>query len=154
MSQSAVLPTDGAVTASPTSAGVVARLTAEPGRYVVGARGRHLVTDAIQGPAEAFSATELLLSALASCGLGNVDRHGRDLGADLTDASVSVTAERDPDDTTRFCDIAITVALPRAPQATAREVTERFTATCPLYNTVRRGGPVRVLVEHASTPGP
>ncbi|TCK22130.1 OsmC family protein [Pseudonocardia endophytica] len=150
MSHPSAMPADRfAGTASGTSAEVRATLTATPGRYVVATRGRHLVTDAIQGPGEAPSATELLLSSLAGCGIGNVERHGADLGADLTDASVAVTAERDPDDVTRFLDIAIVVALPHTAEATARAVTDRFTATCPLYNTVRRGGPVRVLVEHA-----
>jgi len=38
------------------------------------------------------------------------------------------------------------VDIPRAPRPQAQEIVNRFTATCPIYNTIRRGGPITVTL--------
>ena len=121
-------------------------LAGEPGRYLLSARTNHLVSDSRYGPAEAITAGELLVAALVSCALSNVTTHGTELGADITDAHVEVVSERDPDDETRYRTITITVDIPRAPRPQAQEIVNRFTATCPIYNTIRRGGPITVTL--------
>jgi uncharacterized OsmC-like protein len=121
-------------------------LTGQPGRYLLSARTNHLVSDSRYGPSEAITAGELLVAALASCALSNVTLHGTELGTNITDARVEVASERDPDDETRYRAITITVDIPHAPRPQAQEVVTRFTATCPIYNTISRGGPISVAL--------
>ncbi|KAA9149250.1 OsmC family protein [Amycolatopsis acidicola] len=125
---------------------VTGTLTPVEGRYLLGAGANHFVSDARVGPGEAISAGELFISAAVSCALANVTLHGTEFGADLTGASVTARSERDPEDSTRYRSVVLTFSLPRVPSATAREIVDRFTATCPIYNTIRRGGEIETVL--------
>lgn len=124
---------------------VTAVTTAQYGRILVSARDQHFVSDAraaTGGPGEAVQAGELLLSALASCALALIQREAAAHAIALPAASVRVSFERDPDDGTRYRYIALEVALPGSERETGAALLHAFTSTCPIYNTLRRGGNV------------
>ncbi|MDB5828698.1 MAG: hypothetical protein JWQ73_2918 [Variovorax sp.] len=119
------------------------------GRFVVSARQHHFVSDtraSTGGPGEAVQAGELLLSALASCGLGLVQKGARERGATLRAAEVEVSFERDPEDKTRYTAIRLAFVLEGVAPAIAQLLLEAFTGHCPIYNTLRRGGPIEAAV--------
>ncbi|MEJ8815673.1 OsmC family protein [Variovorax ureilyticus] len=119
------------------------------GRFVISARHNHFVSDAkasAGGPGEAVQAGELLLSSLASCGLALVQKEADARGVRLAQAEVAVSFERDPEDGTRYRAITLDFALRGVPQQTAQALVDAFTGTCPIYNTLRRGGPIAARV--------
>lgn len=138
---------------APANADVVrvhAETTATTGRFLIHARDQHLVSDArtgAGGPGEAIQAGELLLGALASCGLALVQKAAldEDAPAPLSVAQVDVSFERDPDDPTRYRYIRLEFALAGVDLPTAQRLVAAFTDTCPIYNTLRRGGQVETL---------
>jgi uncharacterized OsmC-like protein len=119
------------------------------GRFLVSARQQHFVSDAKAasgGPGDAVQAGELLLAALASCGLGLVQKTARERELPLAFAEVEVAFERDPLDGTRYAAIRLAFALEGVDRPTAQALVEAFTSTCPIYNTLRRGGPIEATV--------
>lgn len=125
---------------------VSGRTTDVQGRFLVSAGTNHFVTDSRGGPDEAVQAGELLLSSLASCALGNIQTHSRERGSGLTRGAVTVSFERDPDDGTRYRRIRLDIHLEGVSPAEADELVRLFTSTCPIYNTLRRGGATEVAV--------
>ncbi|WP_190815774.1 OsmC family protein [Saccharopolyspora pogona] len=125
---------------------VTGTLTSTEGRFLLSAGTNHFVSDARVEPGEAVTAGQLFISAAVSCALANINLHGRELGADLTSASVSAQSERDPDDPTRYRSVVLTFSLPHIPEVVAREILHRFTTTCPIYNTIRRGGAIETVL--------
>lgn len=128
------------------SSAVSGTLTATPGRFLLSAGTNHFVSDTRDAPGEAVTAGELFVSALVSCSLTNIGRYGTELGADLTGTRVSARSERDPDDSTRYRSVVLTFSFPHVPDDVSHEIVNRFTDTCPIYNTVRRGGNIDVVV--------
>ena len=132
---------------------VHAEATATPGRFLVHARAQHLVSDAragAGGPGEAIQAGELLLAALASCGLALVQKAAREEAAlprPLSGARVDVSFERDPDDGTRYRYIRLVFELEGVDQAQAESLVAAFTGACPIYNTLKRGGNVEAIAK-------
>ena len=131
---------------------VTVATTARDGRFIVSARHHHFVSDgraATGAPGEAIQAGELLLASLASCGLALIQRAARERGIDLPRADVRVAFERDPDDVTRYRYIALEAALPGVAPETGAALLHAFTSTCPIYNTLRRGGNVTAALAPA-----
>ncbi len=89
-----------------------------------------------------MQAGELLLASLASCGLGLVQKTARERDVSLAGAEVTVSFERDPEDGTRYAAIRLAFVLDGVDLATARALVDAFTGACPIYNTLRRGGPI------------
>lgn len=115
------------------------------GRFLVSARQHHFVSDAkaaAGGPGDAVQAGELLLASLASCGLALVQKTARERDVSLTGAEVEVSFERDPEDGTRYAAIRLAFVLDGVDLPTARSLVEAFTGTCPIFNTLKRGGPI------------
>ncbi|MGW3954223.1 OsmC family protein [Streptomyces sp. NPDC004752] len=132
---------------------ITGRTTDTLGRLLVTARSNHFVSDARTGPAEAVQAGELLLSSLASCSLSNIQLHAAERGSGLTDAQAHVSYERDPQDPTRYAAIRLDLRLSGVTQQEAETLAGLFTDSCPIYNTLRRGGDVTISV-HAGTAVP
>ncbi|MBB3181458.1 OsmC family protein [Variovorax sp. Sphag1AA] len=119
------------------------------GRFLVSARHNHFVSDAkasAGGPGEAVQAGELLLSSLASCGLALVQKEALAREVWLTRTEVEVRFERDPDDGTRYREIRLDFAIGGVELTVAQALVDAFTGACPIYNTLRRGGPIRANV--------
>jgi uncharacterized OsmC-like protein len=118
------------------------------GRFIVDANGKHFVSDtraSIGGPGEAVQAGELLLSALASCGLGLIQTHARSQAIELGEVGITATFKRHADDPTRYEYIRLVVALEdRISRQAGDACIKHFTDNCPIYNTLRRGGPISI----------
>lgn len=122
-----------------------ARAAGLAGRYIVSSRHNHLVSDgrvSQGGPGEAFFAGELLLASLVSCALGLVLKRTRELGGE--DVVVEAQFLRDPEDATRFREMSLDFRFRGLDAAQAEEAVTFFTARCPIYNTLHRGGPIIV----------
>ncbi|WP_077000347.1 OsmC family protein [Variovorax sp. KK3] len=129
---------------------ITARALDTPGRFLVDARHNHFVSDAkasAGGPGESVQAGELLLSSLASCGLALVQKEALARGLHLQRAEVEVNFERDPDDGTRYRSIRLNFGLGGVALDTAQALVDAFTGACPIYNTLRRGGPIAAQVQ-------
>lgn len=129
---------------------VVGATTGVRGRYLIDADGNHFVSDAkvsTGGPGEAVQAGQLLLSALASCALAVIQRHADTLGVRLGAGRVSVSFKRDPNDVTRYEYIRLRVQLAGVDRRTGAALVKEFTDTCPIYNTLARGGNIGVELE-------
>jgi len=128
---------------------VSAQTTQRTGRFLVHARQQHFVTDArpaAGGPGEAVQAGELLLASLASCGLALVQKEASERGVALSHATVDVSFQRDPQDGTRYRFIRLDFVLDGIDAVVAQALVDAFTSACPIYNTLRRGGPIEATV--------
>ncbi|MBV9632625.1 MAG: OsmC family protein [Xanthobacteraceae bacterium] len=129
---------------------VVGTTTGVRGRYLIDADANHFVSDAkvsTGGPGEAVQAGQLLLSALASCALAVIQRHADTLGVRLESGRVNVSFKRDPSDVTRYEYIRLRVRLNGVDSRTSAALVKEFTDTCPIYNTLARGGNIGVELE-------
>jgi len=124
---------------------ITGRTTDVQGRFMVSARTNHFITDSRGGPGEAVQAGELMLSALASCALGNIETHARELGVAMTGGHAEISFERDENDGTRYEWIRLTLRVDGVDRAQAERLVGMFTDSCPIYNTLRRGGNVEVV---------
>jgi len=129
---------------------VVARTTDQPGRFIVSARGVHVVGDATPnrgGTGEAFVAAEFMLSALANCGLAIVADEARKKGLGAPAITVETTYTVDPDDRTRFRRLGMRFHFAGLKQPDADALVRAFTDACPIYNTIARTTPTEVWGE-------
>lgn len=123
-----------------------------PGRYLLSARTDHFVSDlraSAGGPGEAVRAAELLIGALVACALSSVEGKAGELGLVLEGVTIEASATRDPDDGTRYSDITLTVTIVGPDREVQQSLVDAFVATCPIYNTIRRGGPISVTLAAA-----
>jgi uncharacterized OsmC-like protein len=128
---------------------ITARTTGDAGRYVLEGKGKVFLSDSAmirRVPSVAPNPIEFLVSALASCALASVESDARDLGIVVRAASAVVTAFRDEADESRFSSILVKLAVEGVDQPTAERLTTHFREHCPVYNTIRRGGPITVEV--------
>ena len=117
------------------------------GRYLLSAGKNHFVSDqraAAGGPGEAITAGELLLSSLGSCALGLIQKTAAEQGVRLQGAGTEVSFRRYATDPTRYEWIRIAVNLSGVTASQAETLVGGFTSTCPIYNTLKRGGPVEI----------
>ncbi|GAA5060537.1 OsmC family protein [Nocardia callitridis] len=140
-------PTDTDAAPEPGEARVSGHTLAHvPGRFLLSARTNHLVTDSRFGPGESIQAGELLLAALTSCAMANIQSNAAAEDLPLTDIDVRAEHRRGSTDVTRYDYTTVYVHLTGVDQPTAESLTTRFTETCPIYNTVRRGSGIELVV--------
>ncbi|WP_043807242.1 OsmC family protein [Rhodococcus triatomae] len=120
-----------------------------PGRFVLDARTNHLVSDSRLGPGESIQAGELLLSAVVSCAMANFEANATELGIPVTSIAVDAEHARGTADPTRYEFTRIRVTVRGVAQSAADALGERFVATCPIYNTIRRGSGAELTVTAA-----
>jgi uncharacterized OsmC-like protein len=135
------LPSTGDITT------IATRTIGEFGRFLVDAGRNHFISDqrvAAGGPGEAVTAGELLLASLGSCSLGLIQKTAADQGIGLSAASTEVAFKRHETDPTAYEWIRIAVALVGVSEAEAETLVGGFTSRCPIYNTLKRGGPVEI----------
>lgn len=116
------------------------------GRYLLDARTNHLVTDSRMGPAEAITAGELLLAAMTSCAMSNIQANAEADGISVTDVVVTASHRRGVADQTRYDFHLLEIAIHGVDQAAADALASKFVASCPIYNTIRRGGGIELVV--------
>ncbi|WP_375779457.1 OsmC family protein [Bradyrhizobium sp. ma5] len=117
------------------------------GRYLLSAGSNHFVSDqraAAGGPAEAITAGELLLSSLGSCALDLIRKIAKEQDIALREAGTKVSFQRHASDPTRYESIRIAVRLTGVTASEAETLVGGFTSNCPIYNTLKRGGPFEI----------
>ena len=120
------------------------------GRFLVSAGTNHFVSDqraGAGGPGEAVTAGELLLASLGSCSLGLIQKTAGELNIALKSARADVTFRRHESDPTQYDWIRIAVRLSGPSEAEGARLVEGFTSRCPIYNTLKRGGPISISYE-------
>lgn len=131
------------------------RLSNEPGRALVTARGQHFVTDSpppLGGPNESANPVELLLAALAGCAVFVCEKTAQEMGIALKAVSVTAAGDFDPRGVCgeavdpRFQAIRVRLAL-EGPDAAQREaLVQAFKTRCPVFTTLSRAAPVEITL--------
>jgi uncharacterized OsmC-like protein len=145
------------------TAHVDVQLSNQPGRAIVSARGNHFIVDSVpplEGPNEEINPLDMLLGALATCGLFVAERAAAELGASLEGATSFVEGDFDPagvrgepvDPRIQALRVHLTLAGPDADQAGA--LVDNFIRRCPLYTTLVRGIPIEVTVNDEAMGAP
>ena len=70
----------------------------------------------------------------------------------MTETRADVSHLRDAADPTRYEYIRLDVTLRGVDEPTAAELVLAFTSACPIYNTLKRGGPVEIGWRLAASP--
>lgn len=135
------------------TATVSARLSNEAGRALLAARGQHFVADSpppLGGPNEAPNPAELLLSALASCGIFICERAAQEMGIALKSVNVTVAGDFDPRGLCgepvdpRFQAFRVRLALEGPDTAQREALLQAFRTRCPVYTTLSRIASVEI----------
>jgi uncharacterized OsmC-like protein len=123
---------------------ISARSTDVFGRVLVSARNNHFVVDGpVQNgcPGEALTPAELLLSAVAGCGVELIAVIAKDEGKKI--GAVSIQAHGVVDrgnqartDRTVFNSIRLIVSVETKEKTTAAELVEGFKRRCPIFGTI------------------
>ena len=132
-----------------------AHLTNQPGRALLAARGNHAAIDStppLGGPNEALNPLDLLLGALATCGVFLFETTARNEGITLEDVRCDVEADFDARGIT---DDAINPRVQRyratvhatGPSATEKErLADAFRSNCPIFTTLANGADIELTV--------
>lgn len=123
---------------------VSARSTDVFGRVMLSARNNHFIVDGpVQNgcPGEALTPAELLLSAVAGCGVELLHVIARDEGKRV--GAVAIQAHGVVDrgnqartDRTVFNSVRLLITLADTDKTTAAELVEGFKRRCPIYGTI------------------
>lgn len=126
---------------------VTGRSTNEPGRYILESGAKALLADSAlvrKRPAVALSPIELLVAGLSACAVASVESDSEELGIPVAGVTAEVTAIRDEADETRFASIIVALTIRGVGADQAEQLTSHLRNQCPIYNTLRRGGPVEI----------
>ena len=99
----------------------------------------NLATDAPidnKGKGEAFSPTDLVATALATCMSTTMGIKGQELGVDLRGMTVSVQKEMSKDAPRRIVGLASEVHIPLPKNSPYREVLEQTALNCPVHKSL------------------
>jgi putative redox protein len=99
----------------------------------------HLETDAPtdnKGKGEAFSPTDLVATALATCMSTTVGIRAQELGLDLRGMKVSVRKEMSQDAPRRIAALPSEVHIPLPPDNPHRELLEQTALNCPVHKSL------------------
>ncbi|MGW5382398.1 OsmC family protein [Nocardia sp. NPDC003963] len=132
---------------------VVAAEIATPGRFIVSARANHLVSDSRLTGGEAIHAGELLLAALASCALANIENHAAELGLSAVRVAATASHTRNEDAPTYYRHTLLEIGIDGVGEADGRALVDNFVATCPIYNTILRGSGIEIVLNGSIRPG-
>ncbi|AHK31516.1 redox protein [Rhodococcus opacus PD630] len=117
-----------------------------PGRFILDARENHLVSDSRFGPAEAVQAGELLLAAIVSCAMANIQSNAEADDIGVEHIEVLASHRRGMADPTRYDFTEVRIEIHGVDQPTADSLAAKFAASCPIYNTIRRGSGIELTV--------
>ena len=137
------------------TARVSAQLSNQAGRAIVSARGNHFIVDSVpplEGPNEELNPLDMMLGALATCGLFVAERTSQELDIPLYNVLASVEGDLDPSGVAgsgtnpRLQVIRIHLNLEGANREQMGQLVENFTARCPIYTTLSRGTDIQITV--------
>ncbi len=137
------------------TASASAQLTNQVGRAVMSARSNHLAVDStppLGGPNEAVNPIDILLGALATCGVFLFETTARNEGIALADVSASVEADFDgrgiTDDSInpRMQAYRVHVKCSGPTEEEKARLAEGFSKNCPIFTTLAAGAPIDLTV--------
>jgi len=132
-----------------------AKLTNQPGRAIVSARGNHFIVDSvppIEGPNEELNPLDMMLGAQATCALFIAERVAQEEAIALEDVLVAVEADLDTSGLAgsgtdpRIQKMRVHLELPGADETEAALIVENFKARCPVYTTLSRATDIEITV--------
>lgn len=132
-----------------------AKLTNQPGRAIVSARGNHFIVDSvppIEGPNEELNPLDMMLGSLATCGLFIAERVGQEQAIPLEDIRVAVEADLDASGVAgsgadpRLQVMRVHLELPGADDDQTASIVENFANRCPIYTTLSRATEIEITV--------
>lgn len=89
-----------------------------------------------KGKGEAFSPTDLVATALATCISTTMGIKAEDLGVDLRGMTVSVQKEMSKDAPRRIVGLPSEVHIPLSPDHPQREILEQTALNCPVHKSL------------------
>lgn len=89
-----------------------------------------------KGKGEAFSPTDLVATALATCMATTVGIKAQELGVDLRGMTVNIKKEMSKDAPRRIVGLPSEVHFPLAPDSPHREVLEQTALNCPVHKSL------------------
>ena len=89
-----------------------------------------------KGKGEAFSPTDLVATALATCMSTTMGIKAQDLGVDLRGMTVSVQKEMSKDGPRRITRLPSEVHLPLPPDCPQRQILEQTALNCPVHKSL------------------
>ncbi len=133
------------------------RLSNEPGRALLTVRNQHAVVDSpppLDGPNEAMNPIEMLLCALASCGVFICERVAAEMGIPLASVDITAAGDFDPrgvcgepvDPRLQHFRLRVSTSGPDAAQREA--LVDAFRRRCPVLATFAAGGATIDITTH------
>ncbi len=132
-----------------------AKLTNQPGRAIVSARGNHFIVDSVpplEGPNEELNPLDMILGSLATCGMFIAERVAQEEAIPLEDVLVAVEGDLDASGVAgsgadpRLQQMRVHLDLPGANEEQAALIVENFTVRCPIYTTLSRATDIEITV--------
>jgi putative redox protein len=136
------------------TARVSAQLSNQPGRAIVSARGNHFVVDSVpplEGPNEEVNPLDMLLGALATCGIFVAERAAQEQELPLMGATARVEGDLDPRGVAgepvdpRIQAMRVYLDLDGVNEEETAVLVEQFLARCPIYTTLSQAAPIEVI---------
>ena len=137
------------------TASVTSRLSDQPGRAIVTARGHHFIVDSpppLGGPNEEITPVDVLLSALATCGTFVCETAAHEMDIPLDAVAVTAAGDFDPRGVCgepvdpRIQEFRVRLALSGPTEEQAEALAEAFRTRCPVYATLSRAAPIELEV--------
>ena len=137
------------------TASVTSRLSGQPGRAIVAARGHHFIVDSppsLGGPNEEINPIDVMLSALATCGTFVCETAAREMDIPLDAIVVTAAGDFDPRGVCgepvdpRFQKFRVRLAVSGPSEAQAEALANAFRTRCPAYTTLSRAVPTKLEV--------
>lgn len=132
-----------------------AKLTNQPGRAIVSARGNHFIVDSvppIEGPNEELNPLDMMLGSLATCGIFIAERVAQEEAIPLEDVQVAVEADLDASGVAgsgadpRLQVMRVHLDLPGADEDQVSSIIDNFTTRCPIHTTLSRATDIEITV--------
>lgn len=137
---------------------VSAHLSAQPGRSIATVRGHHFVVDSpapLGGPNEEINPLEVLLSALATCGVFVSETVAKEKSMPLHAVTAQVEGDLDPrgvrgaEVDPRLQAFRVTLHVTGPTQEQAEVLASAFQQRCPVYTTLVRSAPIELQVKRS-----
>lgn len=136
-----------------------AQLSNQAGRAIVKARNHHVIVDSpppLGGPNEELNPVDLLLGALATCGVFVCETVARESGLGLSGVEVHVAGEFDPRGVKgepvdpRIQTIRVDLRLTGITDAEADQLAGAFRQRCPIFTTLVRSAEITLTTSTES----
>ena len=145
------------------TAAAVTRLSNQPGRAIVSARGNHFIVDSVPpigGPNEEINPLDVMLGAMATCGTFIYETAAQEMGIDLDGITATVEGDFDPAGLKgegvdpRLQAFRVHLDVPGATEEQLEELEKAYTTRCPIYTTLSRSAPIEITTNEEQPSSP